>query len=456
MTSESNSLDVVVENPPRRLHTPVQVDAVTALGVHVFLLLIVPSNLTLAGLGAYGRPSLIWGLMLLLWWLVWQLRAAEPPVPWVRQPGRFFLLAFFVVALVSFAAALLRGQPIDQISPAISALVRIASWAGVFLVAMDGLTLSRQLVRLTRLLVLVGAALAMLGLAQFATGQTFLAWVSGVPGIQFNADDTVSARGTFSRGAGTAIHPLEFVTVLIGLLPMAIICGVTRGFLGKNSKAGVLWWLPAALIALSCVISVSRSAIIGLLVAGVVSLPAVPRRQRRAAVTIGVIGLGVVAVVVPGLFRTIFNLFVGASEDSSTQSRTDALARVPEFMSSSPLVGAGFGTFLPRYYIFDNQWVMLLVELGVLGTAAFGGLILATIWSALQARRGATSSQQAMLAQALVASLVALATSYSLFDALAFPMSAGLLYLVAGLSAALYRISMHAEQSHRPRLVADS
>lgn len=453
MAIEHNALDSVIDIPPRRLHTPVQVDAVTALGVQVFLLFIVPSNLTLVGLGAYGRPSLIWGLMLLMWWLVWQLRSSKPPDPWVRQPSRFFLLAFFVVALVSFAAALLRGQPIDQISPAISALVRIASWAGVFMVAMDGLTQPRQLIRLTRLLVIVGAALAALGLAQFVTGQTFLAWVSALPGVQFNADDTVSARGTFSRGAGTAIHPLEFVTVLIGILPMAIVCGVTRGFLGKNSKAGLLWWAPAALIALACVVSVSRSAIIGLVVAGVVSLPAIPRRQRWAAATIGVIGIVVVAVVVPGLFRTIVNLFAGAGDDSSTQSRTDALARVPEFMSSSPLLGAGFGTFLPRYYIFDNQWVMLLVELGALGTAAFAGFILATIWSAFQARRNAMSLQQSMLAQTLGASTIALATSYSLFDALAFPMSAGLLFIVAGLSAALYRITGPFEPAHTPRLM---
>lgn len=444
MTQEANAPGAAIEPPPLPQPASASVDAVTAISIHVFLLLIVPSNLTLAGLAAYGRPSLIWGLMLLVWWFVWRLQAGESARSSFRQPTKHFFLAFLVVALVSFAAALLRGQPIDQISPAISALVRIASWAGVLLVAMDGITRPQQLVRLTRLLVIVGGSLALLGLAQFATGQTFLAWVSALPGIQFNADDTVSARGTFSRGAGTAIHPLEFVTVLIGVLPMAIVCGVTRGFSGKISKIGLLWWAPAGLIVMACFVSVSRSAIIGLFVASIVSLPAVPRRQRWTAVTLALIGAGVLSAAVPGLFGTIINLFAGASEDSSTQSRTDALARVPEFMSSSPLLGAGFGTFLPRYYIFDNQWVMLLVELGALGTAAFAGFILAAIWSALRARRISATSQDMMLGQALAASVIALATAYSLFDALAFPMSAGLLFLTIGLSAALYRITEQA------------
>lgn len=449
MGPEPNAPGITIESRPARATASNSIDAVTAISIHVVLLLVVPSNLTLAGLAAYGRPSLIWGLMLLLWWFVWKLQAAESAQSSFRQPAKLFLLAFLVVALISFAAALLRGQPIDQISPAISALVRIASWAGVFLVAMDGVTRPQQLVRLTRLLVVVGGGLALLGLAQFATGQTFLAWVSALPGIQFNADDTVSARGTFSRGAGTAIHPLEFVTVLIGVLPMAIVCGVTRGFAGKASRIGLLWWAPAGFIVMACFVSVSRSAIIGLFVASIVSLPAVPRRQRWAAVSLAVIGAGVLAAAVPGLFGTIVNLFAGASEDSSTQSRTEALARVPEFMSSSPLLGAGFGTFLPRYYIFDNQWVMLLVELGILGTAAFAGFILAAIWCALQARRISTALQDVMLGQSLAASAIALGTAYSLFDALAFPMSAGLLFLTAGLSAAIYRIVEQARPAPR-------
>lgn len=417
------------------------IDAASALSVHVVLLLIVPSNLTIAGLAAYGRPSLIWGLLLLAWWILWRLHGngAEPNKR--SDPVRVAFLCLVVVVLTSFASALLRGQPMDQISPAISAVVRIASWCGVLLVALDGLDTREHVIRLVRRLALIGGGLALLGLAQFATGQSFLAWVSALPGIQFDADDTVSARGTFSRSAGTAIHPLEHVTVLIGVLPLAIVSAVTRGFSGRTSRVGGLWWAPSTLIALSCFVSVSRSAIVGLVVAFLASLPAMPKRHRWTAMIAGLAAAVLVAILVPGMFSTFVSLFVGASDDPSTQSRTNALARVPEFMASSPLVGAGFGTFLPRYYIFDNQWVMLLVEIGILGTLAFAALLGAAIWSAHRASLLFTEDSDKSLSRAVAASVIALATAYSLFDALAFPMSAGLLFLSVGFCGALLRIA---------------
>lgn len=413
------------------------IDAASALSVHLVLLLVVPSNLTLAGMGAYGRPSLLWGLLLLLWWLLWRLQEREAVPDRPTQPVRVAFLCLVVVVQVSFAAALLRGQPFDQISPAISAVVRLASWAGVLLVAIDGLQTRGQIVRLVRRLAIIGGALATLGLAQFATGQSFLAWVSALPGVQFDADDTVSARGTFSRSAGTAIHPLEYVTVLTGILPLAIVCAVSRGFSGRASRVGAIWWAPSGLITLACLVSVSRSAIVGLAVAFLASLPAMPRRFRWIALISGVLAAGLVSVAVPGMFSTVVGLFVGASDDPSTQSRTNALARLPEFMSSSPLLGAGFGTFLPRYYIFDNQWVMLLVEIGLLGTSAFAGLLITAMWGAHQASRILSAPEDIMLSRAVAASVIALATAYSLFDALAFPMSAGLLFLVVGFCGAI-------------------
>ena len=429
-----------------------RLDAADGLGIYIVLLLVVPSNLTIAGAASYGRPSFIWGLALLLWWLIWRLQARESTPTWRSQPVRFVFGAFVVVVLISFAAALLRGQPPDQISPAVSAIARVASWAGVLLVALDGLQSRAQFIRLTRLLVLIASLLAVLGLAQSFTGQSFLSWVATLPGVEFNADDTVSARGTFSRAAGTAIHPLEHVTMLIGILPLAIVCGSTRGFSGKASRVGPLWLTPSLLITLSCLVSVSRSAIVGLAVAVAASFPALPRRYRWALAVGGLFAAGVVTVAVPGMFSTVVSLFSNATSDPSTQSRASALARLPEFMASSPLLGAGLGTFLPRYYIFDNQWVMLLVEVGILGTLAFAAMVVAATWSALDAGRRFGSGQDAMLSRAVAASAISLAAAYAFFDALAFPMSAGLMFLMSGIGGALRNLSTRADPALRSRL----
>ncbi|AXE38688.1 hypothetical protein JS278_01524 [Acidipropionibacterium virtanenii] len=430
--------------PPSAEPGPRGFGAVGMLTVHITLLLAVPSNLTVAGMGTYGRPAMLWGLVLLGWWVLWRLEGGVPPAGRGIGPARIAVLLLVLVILMSFAHALLRGQPADQISPAISALMRTASWCGVFLVAMDGLIDSDDVVRLVRRLVVLTGIVAALGLAQFATHRTFLAWAEGIPGMAFGTDD-VASRGVFARAVGTATHPLEFGAVVVGMLPLAIAAAMGNGFRsGRRMRIG--WWLPAGIAVLVALVSVSRSAIIGLVVAILASMPGMAPRARRILAILGVLAVAVVAVAVPGMATTVITLFTGAEDDPSTRSRAAALSRVPEFLSASPLLGAGFGTFLPRYYIFDDQWVLTLVELGIAGAAALAAVFLASGWSAVLAARRLDPAAAAV-ARASAASVLTLAVLYAFFDALGFPMSAGLLFLVAGLCAALYRMSTRSKTS---------
>jgi hypothetical protein len=100
------------------------------------------------------------------------------------------------------------------------------------------------------------------------------------------------------------------------------------------------------------------------------------------------------------------------------------------------LIGAGFGTFLPRYYIFDDQWVLLLVELGVLGVLCFAGIFLAAVGSTVHAGRLSGFEDTVRLCRGLAASMFAITVLFAFFDALSFPISAGLFFLVAGLCGA--------------------
>jgi hypothetical protein len=269
-----------------------------------------------------------------------------------------------------------------------------------------------------------------------------------VPGLQYATEEEVGSRGVFARAVGTSIHPLEFGAVLVGILPLAIAAAMSNGF-RRGSPVQIRWWLSASLSMVVCLISVSRSAIIGLVVAILACLPAMAKRERRIVLVGGVLAAGAVAVLVPGMATTVIAMFTGASDDPSTQSRSEALARVPEFLSASPVLGAGFGTFLPRYYIFDNQWVLTLVELGVAGTVALAGIFGTGMWSAVTAARsshrreaaGTGQAQAAEIGPALAASVLTLAVLYAFFDAFSFPMSVGLLFLLTGLSAALYRMT---------------
>ncbi|MFC8682196.1 O-antigen ligase family protein [Microbacterium ureisolvens] len=413
--------------------------ATTALTVYLVLLLAVPSNVTIAALGAYGRPSLLWGLFLLAWWLLSRIQYRVVDVRPVAQPIRHAFGLLLVIALVSFAAAMMRGQPVDQVSPAITALVRMASWAGVMLVAMDGVRTITEITTLARRLAIAAGLLAGLGLLQSVTHQTFLDWFGMIPGLTYGGEG-IGARGEFARATGTAIHPLEFAVSLIGLLPIAFAAAVTAGFRHDEKPHRVRWWIPAVLIMITSLVAVSRSAIIGLVIAVIASMSFLPVKQRWVVAGLGFVALVAIAVLVPGMITTMLYLFIGASDDPSTQSRADALARVPEFLASSPVYGVGFGTFLPRYYIFDNQIVLLLIELGIAGVIAFAALVIAALWSTLWAGHVSPQPDTKRLSRMFGASLVSIVVLFVFFDALSFPIAAGIFFLIVGLCGSMRTI----------------
>jgi hypothetical protein len=411
------------------------------LTVYVVLLFFVPSNLTISFLSSYGRPAQLWGLLLAFWWLNANLQRASPEPSVRRQPLRVAVFVFVVVVLVSFAAAMLRGQPYDQVSPALSALVRLMSWTGVLLVAMDGIERRDDLIALVRRLVIIGGILAGLGLAQFASGQTLLTWMGSLPGVTLEYGG-VDARGTFTRPSGTATHPLEYAVTIAGILPFTLVTATTGGFRRPDGPRGYGWWIPVVLIAVSSLVAVSRSAILGLIVAVAASMPALPRAYRWLVAVGGTATAMIVAAAGPGILGTVINLFAGSTDDPSTQSRADALERVPDFIASSPFIGQGFGIFLPRYYIFDNQWALLVVEVGVLGAIAFACISGASIFTAVASARACSDPYVKVLGRSIAASMITITVMYFLFDALSFPISAGMFFLIAGLGGAMRRVQI--------------
>lgn len=417
-----------------------KLSARTLLTVYLVLLVAVPSSVRISALGSLGSPSLLFGLGLLFWWFLWWLQH-RPRSSAGSSAVRGWLLGFAVVCLVSFAAAMLRGQPADQVSPATTALLRLASWSGVLLVALDGIRTVDDLTAMVRRVALAGVALSCLGLVQFMVGRTLLEWVPQVPGISVE-DSGVDTRGAFLRVSGTAIHPLEYGTVVVTALPLAIACAVHRGFRHGPRRLRLRWWLAGVLILMASLATVSRSAIVGLAVAVLASLAALPGHLRG----IVALGAGVMVllgfVAVPGMFGTLRTLFVGASGDPSAQSRTGALERLPDFITSSPWVGQGFGTFLPRYYIFDDAWLLLTVEVGVLGVACFALLVLIAARTAFRAAPAFGSPVVLGACRAVSASLGTGAVLFLFFDGLSFPMSAGLFFLLLGIAGATRRVAV--------------
>nr|WP_301538952.1 O-antigen ligase family protein [Nocardioides sp. zg-1230] len=178
------------------------------------------------------------------------------------------------------------------------------------------------------------------------------------------------------------------------------------------------------------------------------------RRRLRALAFLSVVS-AVMYVMVPGLLGSIQGLFSNAGEDPSIASRTGSYDIAGAFISSSPWVGKGFGTFLPKYWILDNAYLGMTIESGLLGLLALLTLIVAGLVSARGARGVLQAEQDAGRAaghdagreehvqytQAVLASVAAGACGLAFFDAFAFPQTAGCFFLFIGIAGAMRRLT---------------
>lgn len=407
-------------------------DATTVLTIYLVVLYAIPSDRRFGPLGAAGSPSVIAGLALLLWWCWHQVRRSRPGEG--SNPVRGALFVFLAACLVAYVAAMLRAIPVQEVSTADTGLLRLAGWAGVLLVAHDGIPDRDRAVVLMRRLGVGGGLFALVGLVQFVTGQSWVDQIQ-IPGLISSQDfSNVQDRAGFIRSAGTAMHALEYAMVLSMILPVA----VTMAIWHRGARFPTTWW-PAGAIVLALTLAVSRSAIVGAAVALLVVMAGWPARWRLLALGAGSGLAAAVYVLVPGMVGTIRGLFTGVLNDPSAMSRATSYDLAEEMFLRSPLIGRGFGTFLPQYRIFDNQYLHLLIETGIVGLAAFVGLVVTAVLVSLRVWRGA-GGEAAQTALALAASLASGATLFALFDALAFPKAAGSLFLVLGLTGAWRRV----------------
>ncbi|YCK84016.1 O-antigen ligase family protein [Arthrobacter sp. D3-18] len=410
-------------------------DAPIFLTVYLVLTFALPSNLVIASLGSIGRPNTLFALLGLAWWILHQLLRTTSSTQRFH-PLRIAISAFLIVALASYAYAMVRGLPESEASPADAGLLRLAGWAGILLIAADGLTTREGVRSVLRRIALVGGLTAGLGLLQFATGSSLIEWIR-IPGLSISSElANIDSRGGFVRAAGMSMHPLEYGVVLSASLPIAITLA-----LNDVAKRRLLWWIPVGLIAVAAMLSVSRAALICMALAFLILLPVWPKQLRRRAVVVSALLVAVIYVVTPGMIGTLFGLFTVGTDDPSISSRTNGYSTAFGMAGQQLVLGRGFGTFLPAYVIVDNQYLGLLVELGIAGLVAFLLLVSAGIFCAWRARRLANDNNLRQTSQSVLASIAAAALAFGFFDAFAFPMAASLLFLMLGIAGALWRIS---------------
>jgi hypothetical protein len=404
--------------------------------LYVFVLMAIPSRYTFAPFGGAGAPcTLLSAVFLIVYLLRWVHPAS--PIGSVRQPLRAAALGIFCAFVASYAAADLHKMGTSEQNGADRGMVMICGWVGILLLTADGVSSVERLDVLLRRIVFGASSMAALGIVQFFTGLNIATYIV-IPGLTANEPyDDITARGSFHRPSATAIQPLEFAFVLAAVLPIAI---HRARFAPGNQK--FKRWLQVFLIAVALPMTVSRSAILGLIVVLAVILPVWPSRDRWRALGMVAIGALGFLVLVPGFVRDMSSLFFAIGSDASTTSRTSALSNALPLIAQHPLFGSGFGTFMPSVLFFtDDQYLNAGIELGLVGVAALVALFIAGWWTARDVRRRSTDPAIRHLGQCLAASCAVMLVVYGTFDTLYFPMAAGVTFLVLGCTAALWGLT---------------
>lgn len=403
---------------------------VVGLGVLIFVTAIVPFDTQndLAFIGGEGVPGLLLVDVLLI---VGLCRVAFLVFRRRVQLGSPLALAI-VVGLV-FAAALAVGIAGGaDVSDAGHEARRLGLGVGAFILAWPILQDASSRRRLYGVLLVLGLALGIWGLAQWLFDVEFAA--GGDVGVRPGVDLTTGGQGQLQGG--------------LYAFPVAITLSFAALVSGRIRSAETRWLLGAILVlnAVSLLLTFERTFWVATALACFVVLMRSGPEARRAGVRWAAIG-GVallVSMAALGQLRTTGERLLSVGEyttDNSYTYRTAETEHVLDEVRDKPLTGSGFGATMTwgKQGLFATQttpfshngYLWLAWKIGVPAAAFVVALILI---AALRRRAPPEDELLAMLrtgSQAALLALLVIAVTFPPFNALGITAIMGLLVAVS-------------------------
>jgi hypothetical protein len=293
----------------------------------------------------------------------------------------------------------------------------------------------------------MSAALAILAsLTGFEAATTLrLPGLIRLASIDFSVDDLF--REGMVRPQASAAHPLELACVLTTIFPLAL--GLTLSL----RAAGKRWWpwaVATAILAAGVAVSLSRSGLIGMLVALTVMACYWPIRKTLGmlAVVGGVVTAGLVLRV--PLFTAYLSIF--GVQDRSVAQRSAVTSALPFDISPFGMMGLSTSRHaaedLTPVPTLDDQYLKTLAEMGVFGLLAYLMLVGTTLALAFRAFRNARNRVNALLPAATAQMFLGIVASFSAYavisiflDTSGFDQIWTTMWLLIAISAVAFRIS---------------
>ncbi len=355
------------------------------------------------------------GLMLVIAWLGQRLVVHQ-------KLARTDLLIFGLLgaALLSQAFGMLRSLSAAEDAATNRRLLELLAMCGVGLFTADSAR-SREAVERILLGVVAGAGVAgLIGLIQWASGGDFTSSIS-IPGLVRNpAADAALAqvflRNDLARVYGTTLHPIELGVLLAAVLPIGL------HFLRRDQPHATRLIASAsvAVAVLAIPLTLSRSAVLGVLVAVLALIPWLTWRSRLHLLVALISAVLIAAAVFPAATTVMREIIAEpAADDGSLAARTSDYTLIEQYVSEKPVFGRGYGSFVPtQYFWVDNQYLRTLLEAGTIGLIALLSLYLGSLAIAAGVRRRALAPRDRSMSQSLFASLAVCVVAAATFDAL--------------------------------------
>lgn len=438
--------------PPQELNGPRRygrVDGATLGCFFALSLTIIPARLIFKGLPLALTPAMLIGLFMGVLWFCAQM-VDTLGVAKGRNAVRTSMFLFALSQVATFGYSTYSWLPNDELKATDRTFITMMAFVCVGIAVCDGVRGLARIDQVLKFLVSGATFMAIVGILQFLIAFDLTQYLM-FPGLKLAGEISfVLDRAGFRRPAGTAEHPIEFGVVCAMAVPLALHYSFrAMDYGGKHWR----WWTCTAILGLAATQSLSRSAILGLSLAGLILIPHLPKGRRWKAV-VAVLGfVAVLRVAVPGLVGTLIALFTNIGIDPSIDSRERGIDRAGQEIAEHLWLGRGLGTFLPtKYGYLDNQYLGTMVMAGMVGLAALIFLFLAAGYAAMRARMTSDDPKVRDLGVTLAASLSVPAVSAATFDLLAFSVATGFAFLLMGASGALLR-AVREEKSMKGVLV---
>ncbi len=422
--------------------------AVPILQLFALTVMVFPSDTVIKAIGGDGYPAALVGMFAFAAFLAVTLLGINHP-PGQRHPIRAVLCLLWLSVLASYVLMDRSTATVHQLLGADRQLMQLAVITGVALLAAEFVNSLHDMRRVLRALTWGGAFCGVVAALQFWVNLDITPVLRALPGFSINFDNPANiGRAGLNRVTGTSITAIELGVVAGMLLPLAIYMAIYDA--GRPAR----WrWAPVALIALAIPASVSRSAIISVVLALGVLVVLMPVRQRLVAFCAAPLALAAVFMSAPGVIGTLSTFFGAGTSDNSVQARLYDYPEVERLVEQAPWLGHGGGTYLPEnpLFILDNQYLKTAIELGLIGVVVLAVFFLVPMISALVARRRSSDPELRLLCAALAGAALAAGVCSLTFDSLSFPMFANVYALVIGLIGGCWRLAAAGKESATAR-----